>query len=66
MAGVIFRNARLVDATSSEAREDFDVLVEEGTISVKDVDLFTFVETADEAWELIATANGVGLNEKKN
>jgi hypothetical protein len=26
-------------------------LVEEGTISPNDLDIFTFVETADEAWE---------------
>ena len=45
---------------------DFDVLVEEGTISAKDVDLFSFVETADEAWKLIAAANGVGRNDRKN
>lgn len=32
---------------------NFDVFVEEGTISSKDLDLFKFVETADEAWELL-------------
>lgn len=45
---------------------NFDALVEEGTISEKDLNLFTFVETADEAWELIADANGIGVNEQKN
>ena len=45
---------------------NFDALVEEGTISEKDLGLFSFVETADEAWELIATANGIGVNEQKN
>jgi len=39
---------------------NFGALVEEGTISEKDLDLFTFVETAEEAWELIAAANGLG------
>ncbi len=29
---------------------DFDALVEEGTISPADLDLFTFVETAEEGW----------------
>jgi uncharacterized protein (TIGR00730 family) len=30
---------------------NFDALVEEGTIAPNDLNLFTFVETADEAWE---------------
>lgn len=38
---------------------NFEALVEEGTISQKDLDLFTFVETAEEAWQLIGAANGV-------
>lgn len=38
---------------------DFKALVEEGTISAEDLDLFSYVETADEAWELIAEANGL-------
>ena len=33
---------------------NFDALVEEGTISAKDLQLFQFVETAEEAWEAIA------------
>jgi uncharacterized protein (TIGR00730 family) len=41
---------------------NFDVLVEEGTISEKDLDLFSFVETAEEAWKRIATANGLNVN----
>lgn len=45
---------------------NFNVLVEEGTISEKDLDLFSFVETAEEAWELIAADNGIGINEEKN
>ena len=32
---------------------DFDALVDEGVISAPDLDLFTFVETADEAWAII-------------
>jgi len=36
---------------------NFDALVEEGTISAKDLELFTYVETADEAWEIISKAN---------
>ncbi len=37
---------------------NFDALVEEGTISAEDLDLFTYVETAEEAWELISEAVG--------
>lgn len=36
---------------------NFEALVEEGTISAEDLDLFVFVETAEEAWELISEAN---------
>ncbi len=32
---------------------NFDALAEEGTISRKDLDLFQFVETADEAWAIV-------------
>jgi len=35
---------------------NFNALVEEGTISAEDLDLFVYVETAEEAWELIAEA----------
>ena len=38
---------------------NFDALVEEGTISPEDLDLFAYVETAEEAWELISEANGL-------
>jgi len=38
---------------------NFNALVEEGTISAEDLDLFSFVETAAEAWELISEANGL-------
>jgi len=37
---------------------NFEALVEEGTISAKDLDLFVYVETAEEAWELISEAIG--------
>jgi uncharacterized protein (TIGR00730 family) len=33
---------------------NFNVLVEEGTISPEDVDLFEYVETAEEAWAIIS------------
>ena len=39
---------------------NFNALVDEGTISAEDLELFRYVETADEAWELISEANGLG------
>ena len=38
---------------------NFNALVEEGTISAEDLALFDYVETAEEAWELISKANGL-------
>jgi uncharacterized protein (TIGR00730 family) len=38
---------------------NFDALVEEGTISSDDLNLFVYVETADEAWEKISAAIGL-------
>ena len=35
---------------------NFNALVEEGTIASKDLDLFEYVETAEEAWEKISEA----------
>ena len=32
---------------------NFDALVEEGVISARDLDIFTFVETAEEAWAVV-------------
>jgi uncharacterized protein (TIGR00730 family) len=32
---------------------NFEALVEEGVISARDLDIFTFVETADEAWAIV-------------
>ncbi|MEX6725338.1 LOG family protein [Parapedomonas caeni] len=34
---------------------NFEALAEEGTISPGDLDLFRFVETADEAWDILGT-----------
>ena len=36
---------------------NFSALVEEGTIAAKDLDLFRYVETAEEAWEIISNVN---------
>ena len=36
---------------------NFNVLVEEGMISAKDLDLFQFVETAEDAWDIISQVN---------
>jgi len=33
---------------------NFKALVEEGTISAQDLNLFTYVDTAEEAWGIIA------------
>ena len=33
---------------------DFDAMVEDGVISPEDADIITFVETADEAWEIVS------------
>lgn len=38
---------------------NFEALVEEGTISLEDLDLFRYVETAEEAWEFITQFNGI-------
>jgi uncharacterized protein (TIGR00730 family) len=37
---------------------NFNALVEEGTISAKDLDLFQFVDTAEDAWNIISQVNG--------
>ena len=42
---------------------DFQALVDEGTISAVDLSLFRFVETAEEAWEIIC-ANGDGMKDE--
>ena len=38
---------------------NFDALVEEGTIATKDLELFEYVETAEDAWEKISEAVGL-------
>jgi uncharacterized protein (TIGR00730 family) len=38
---------------------NFDVFVEEGMISPEDLDLFQYVEEAEEAWEIIRKANNI-------
>ena len=38
---------------------NFDALVEEGTISDEDLELFEYVETAEEAWKIISEALGL-------
>ena len=38
---------------------NFDALVEEGVISAPDLDLFHFVETADEAWGIVKAFYGI-------
>ena len=38
---------------------NFEAMVEEGVISAKDLDLFRYVETADEAWSIIAEHHGL-------
>lgn len=41
---------------------DFEALAEEGTISRKDLELFQFVETADQAWDIIKRFYGLECN----
>jgi uncharacterized protein (TIGR00730 family) len=41
---------------------NFEALVEEGTISAKDLNLFTYVESAEEAWSHIARFDGLTEN----
>ena len=42
---------------------NFDLLVETGMISALDLQLFHFVETAEEAWALLEAEYGIGLSE---
>ena len=39
---------------------DFQFLVDEGVISAADLDLFQFVETAEEAWNIISRFYNLG------
>ena len=43
---------------------NFDHLVDTGMISPEDLDLFRFVETADEAWETLQQVYGLGQTER--
>ena len=40
---------------------NFDAMVAEGTISPGDLELFHYVDTAEEAWELISQAIATGV-----
>jgi hypothetical protein len=42
---------------------NFDLLIDTGMISPQDVKLFHFVETAEEAWEVLASEYGFDLPE---
>jgi predicted Rossmann-fold nucleotide-binding protein len=35
---------------------DFQALVDEGVVAAKDLDIFSYVETAEEAWHALAPA----------
>jgi uncharacterized protein (TIGR00730 family) len=37
---------------------NFEALVEEGTISEQDLNIFRYVSTAEEAWDVIKASNG--------
>ena len=37
---------------------NFEALVEEGTINPEDLNIFQYVSTAEEAWEIIKASNG--------
>ena len=37
----------------------FDIMVEEGTISPEDMDLFQYVETAEEAWAFLSKTDSL-------
>lgn len=39
---------------------NFDALAEEGNISPEDIDIFAYVETAEEAWKIISQFDGRG------
>jgi predicted Rossmann-fold nucleotide-binding protein len=44
---------------------NFDQLVETGMISALDLQLFRFVETAEEAWDVLDAEYGFGLAENE-
>jgi hypothetical protein len=43
---------------------NFEALVEEGTISEQDLDIFRYVSTAEEAWDVIKANNGLTTDGK--
>lgn len=43
---------------------NFEALVEEGTINPEDLNIFQYVSTAEEAWDIIASFNGHTTNGK--
>jgi uncharacterized protein (TIGR00730 family) len=43
---------------------NFEALVEEGTISPQDLNIFQYVNTAEEAWEIIAASNNTTTDGK--
>lgn len=45
---------------------NFDAMVEEGVISAKDLDLFSYVEDADQAWSMIADHHGLSPHQAKS
>ena len=42
---------------------DFDAMVEEGVIAPQDLDLFQFVERAEDAWRIVCEFYGAGAND---
>ena len=54
-------NLAAVQEESWQRLLDFDYLVETGMVSAGDLDLFCFVETAEEAWEVLAAHYGFDL-----
>ena len=45
---------------------NFEAMVEEGVISAEDLDLFQYVETADQAWSAIAEHHGLEPHQSGN
>ena len=57
--GVVRWDQRPIQTAIDNAQPGDLVLVEEGTIATKDLELFEYVETAEEAWEKISEAVGL-------
>ncbi|NCD26183.1 MAG: LOG family protein, partial [Deltaproteobacteria bacterium] len=43
---------------------NFETFVEEGTINAEDLNIFQYVSTAEQAWEIIAASNGLTTDGK--